>query len=418
MSNIAEKAVLGTLIQNSYLLKDTELVLEHFTNGIHKNIFQAIKRALNDYQTCDVVTLLATNNPETLGGATYITEIQNFNNVKNFDKYLEVIYAAWKEVKKNNILNLAINENWSIENITSRLDQLNINKVDDHTSIEDLIIRDAEKPFIDTPLKLGAPTGIADFDKATNGLQNNELIIIAARPSMGKSDVMLKIAYASGASQKYLPFVFSLEMSKDLLFNRLIASTASYKRNKMYSPYHKLNDEEKGRWMPALGVLSKTNIQIFDAPNQKVSTMRNKIRKTLSLYPDLKPLVLIDYLTLIRPEVESGNTHKEVGSITKSLKALAKEFDCPVVVLAQLSRSLEQRQNKRPMMSDLRESGSIEEDADVITFLYRDDYYDAETEEKDILELIVAKQRNGPVGTIKAAYKKDTGQIIDIDWSK
>lgn len=417
MSNIAEKAILGTLMQNSYLFKDTELTLEHFTNAIHKNIFLAIKRALNELQTCDVVTLLATNNPETLGGATYLTELQNFNNVKNFDKYLQVIYNNWKEVQKNNILNLAISENWSVENITKRLDQLSVNQSNKRTSIQDLIIRDLEKPFVKTEMKTGATTGIKDFDKATNGLQDSELIIIAGRPSMGKSDVMLKIASSAGHSKRYLPLIFSLEMSEDLLFNRLIASAASYNRSHMVNPYHKLNDEEKERWMPTLGELSHTNIEIFDTPNQKVSSMRNDIRRTISLYPGLKPLVLIDYLTLIKPENETGNTHKDVGTITKSLKALAKEFDCPVVVLAQLSRSIEQRQNKRPMMSDLRESGSIEEDADVIAFVYRDDYYNSDTEEKEILELIISKQRNGGVGTIKAIYKKEVGRIIDIDWN-
>lgn len=418
MENIAEKGVLGTLIKNPYLLSDTELSVEHFSIGIHKNIFQAIKNAVKDFKTCDTITLLSMNNPETLGGASYLTDLQNFNNENKFDKYVEIVLTKWREEKKLNILEIARNEDWSIENINKALDQLTISKVDDHTSIDDLILRDAERPYKETVIKKGATTGIRDLDKATYGLQNGELIVIAGRPSMGKSDVMLKIAASSGLSGSYIPHIFSLEMSENLLFDRLVASTAGYHRNKMRDPFRKLQDDEKGRWMPSLGELSKTNIQIFDSPRQKVSTMRNKVRKSMSLFPGLKPIILIDYLTLIQPENPTGNTHKDVGDITKSLKAMAKEFDCPVVVLAQLSRGVEQRQNKRPMLSDLRESGSIEEDGDVIAFLYRDDYYDAETEDANTLEIIIGKQRNGAVGTIKVAYQKETGRIIDVDWGK
>lgn len=418
MENIAEKGILGTLIKNPYLLSDTELVVEHFSSGIHKNIFQAIKNAINDFKTCDMITLLSTNPPETLGGASYLTELQNFNNENRFDKYVEIVLSKWRESKKHNILEIAHNENWSIEEITNALDQLTISKVDDHMCIDDFILRDAERPYIETIENPGAPTGIRDFDLATNGLQDGELIIIAARPSMGKSDVMLKIADSAGKSGRYVPHIFSLEMPGNLLFDRLVASTAGYDRSKMRNPYKRLRNEEKTRWMPSLGSLSKTKIQIFDSPRQKVSVIRNKVRKSMASFPELKPIILIDYLTLIRPEKETGNRHQEVGDITKSLKAMAKEFSCPVVCLAQLSRSVEQRQDKRPMLSDLRESGSIEEDGDVIAFLYREDYYDAETENANTLEIIIAKQRNGAVGTVKSAYQKSTGRIIDMDWGQ
>lgn len=418
MENIAEKGVLGTLIKNPYLLNDTELSVEHFSNGVHKNIYQAIKNALNEFKTCDTVTLLSTNSPDTLGGASYLMELQNFDNELKFDKYVEVVLSKWREEKKRNILEIAHNEDWSIEEIIKSLDQLTFSKVDDHHSIDDYILRDAERPYIEMSESVGAPTGIRDFDKATNGLQDGELIIIAARPSMGKSDVMLKIADASGRSGKYVPHIFSLEMSGDLLWDRLVASTAGYKRGKMRNVFKKLDETEKMRWMPSMGMLSKTKIQIYDSARQKVSVMRNKVRKSMSMFPGLKPIIFIDYLTLIRPEKETGNRHQEVGDITKSLKAMAKEFSCPVVCLAQLSRSVEQRQDKHPMLSDLRESGSIEEDGDVIAFLYREDYYDAETENANTMEIIIAKQRNGAVGTIKTAYQKETGRIINIDRSQ
>lgn len=416
LDNIAEKGVLGTLIKNPYLLNDTELAIEHFSLGIHKNIFQAIKKAISDYKTCDAITLLATNSPDSLGGASYLAELQNFNNENKFDRYVEIVLSRWRELKKHNILEIAHSEDWSIAQINEALDKLTISKVDDHMSIDDFILRDAERPYKKAIENTGAPTGIADFDRATNGLQDGELIIIAARPSMGKSDVMLKIADSAGKSGRYIPHIFSLEMSGDLLFDRLVASTAGYERQKMRNPFKRLQEDEKERWMPSMGSLSKTKIQIFDSARQKVSTMRNKVRKSMASFPESKPIILIDYLTLIRAEKETGNRHQEVGDITKSLKAMAKEFSCPVVCLAQLSRSVEQRQDKRPMLSDLRESGSIEEDGDVITFLYREDYYDAETENANTIELIIGKQRNGAVGMIKAAYQKETGRIINLDW--
>lgn len=258
-----------------------------------------------------------------------------------------------------------------------------------------------------------ATTGIRKLDEITGGFQDGEVTILAARPSMGKTDVMLHFAKAAGWAG-YLPIVFSLEMPEKLITSRLIASTGGYNRLKMRNPGKMLNQSQKDRWADVIGHLNETNIQIFDGAGQTVSEMRAKTRKMLHQYPDLKPVIFIDYLTLIRSsELYGGNAHLQITEISRNLKTMAKDFDCPVICLAQLNRSVETRAEKRPMMSDIRESGSIEQDADVILFLYREKYYDKNTE-NPFLEIIVSKNRNGPVGTIHVTYNEFTGMIEGI----
>ena len=184
----------------------------------------------------------------------------------------------------------------------------------------------------------------------------------------------------------------------------------------MRDPYKELSPKQKETWSETLGVLSKTNIQIFDQAGQTVPMMRAKVRKMMHQFPGKKPLVIIDYLGLIKSnEFYGGSANAQVTEISQNLKAMAKDFKCPVICLAQLNRSVEQRQDKRPMMSDIRDSGSVEQDADVIMFLYREKYYDKDSED-NTLELIIAKNRNGPVGTIKTVYNEHTG-VIEDDYS-
>lgn len=415
MENLAEESILGTMLVNNYLINDSMLSIEQFTSGVRKNIYQAMKNAMSEYQSCDIVTLLTTNNPESLGGANYLTSLQDLNNESRFEEYTEIVVDQWRERKKQNILEIAKQENWSIEKISHELSDIVSNRVDDYHDINEMLVDMAERPFKKEIVESGAPTGLIDLDKITNGFQDTDLVVIAARPSMGKSDVMLHIAKSAGLSKRYVPIIFSLEMSAKSLLDRLIASTAGYNRTKMRDPYKLLSDKKKNQWMPALGIIGNTKLKIFDKAAQKISEIRSKVRKITKIHPDRKPLVIIDYLTLIRSDNPKNNKHQDVGDITKALKAMAKEFNCPVLVLSQLSREVEKRPNKHPLLSDLRESGSIEEDADVVMFLYRDEYYDKKTENANVMELIIAKQRNGAVGTVKARYNKFTGALTDID---
>ncbi|WP_252504401.1 DnaB-like helicase C-terminal domain-containing protein [Sporosarcina sp. Marseille-Q4943] len=409
---IAEKAVLGSMLKENYLITDSGLSVFQFTNPVHKMIFQSMKELHAAGKTVDFVTLLTTYSPQDLGGANYVKDLTNYAHIEKFDDYVGVMLDVWREREKQNVLHIAGQENWPIDRVMSELDALMDNRVSDHSAIADLLMDVYEDPFVKKEIADGAPSGIGKLDEMTNGFQDGELIILAGRPSMGKSDIMLHIAKHAGW-QGRLPIIFSLEMSDASLTDRLLASTGRFSRIRMRDPYALFSDAQKGNWVKTIGRVAETNIQFYDRSRQTVAEMRMKVRKMIHAYPGRKPVILIDYLTLIHSEDNSANKHLQVSQITKDLKAMAREFNCPVITLAQLSRAVEQRHDKRPLMSDLRESGSIEEDADVIVFLYRDAYY-SKDENDNVMELIVSKNRNGPVGTAYAAYNKFTGEVVGI----
>ncbi|MGY3716762.1 replicative DNA helicase [Sutcliffiella cohnii] len=229
-----------------------------------------------------------------------------------------------------------------------------------------------------------------------------------------KTAFILNVAKNAGL-KGVIPVIFSLEMSAESLIKRMLSMIGNIEGIKVRNPYHYFNDEDRKNWVYAIGLMERINLQIFDKPGQKVTEMRAHLRDVKKEFPDKKILVMIDYLTLIKPEEShNGNAHLQVSEISAALKAMAKEFKCPVITLAQLSRNVEQRSNKRPVMSDLRESGSIEQDADVIGFLYRDEYYNPDTDRKNILEIDIAKQRNGPTGKIDLVYLKEINKIKDL----
>lgn len=410
---LVEEAVLGTILKEPHLLSDSDLRIEYFQSSEHQRLLHAMKELSAKGQVIDMITLLTHGNQKEFGGAGKLNNILKVANETKFDSYIELLIERWQEREKLNILELAKYENWKLDKITTELNNLTSNKINDHNSISELLSKVVEDPWNPKEQVKGVNTGLKGLQHATNGWQNGELIILAARPSMGKTDVMLHLAKYAGWND-CLPIIFSLEMNADSLRDRLIASTGSYNRSKMKDLYNRLTEPQKGTWMKTIGRVSETNIEIFDKSGQTVPEMRMKVRKLKNQNPDKQIIVFIDYLTLIKPtDDHKGNMHLATSDISKSLKALAKEFQCPVISLAQLSRSVEKRNDKRPMLSDLRESGSIEEDADVVVFLYRDAYY-SKDEEDNSLELIIAKQRNGEVGTVEAKYNKFTGAISDV----
>ncbi|WP_138752939.1 replicative DNA helicase [Paenibacillus sinopodophylli] len=257
----------------------------------------------------------------------------------------------------------------------------------------------------------GMPSGLTDLDKMTAGFQRSDLIIIAARPSVGKTAFALNIAQNVAIRAKETVAVFSLEMSASQLVQRMISAEGNIDGEKLKTGYFEPDDW--GKMTNAIGILSEANIFIDDTPGITVGEIRFKcreLRKEKGL-----GMIMIDYLQLIRGNGRSGeNRQQEVSEISRTLKEIARELEVPVIALSQLSRGVEQRQDKRPMMSDLRESGSIEQDADIVGFLYRDDYYDKQTEKKNIIEVIIAKQRNGKVGTVEVAFMKNYGKMVDL----
>lgn len=412
MASLSERGILGSILKNNYLLKETSLQPEQFEDRTNQTIFRAMLELEAKGRAIDFITLLSLNSPEDMGGANYVSDLRNYANAAKFDDYVDSVMELWKGREKNRILQQALAENWDVEEVAASLASLNRTKMSDYKPINQLLAEVYEAPFVNKPLQKGVPTGLDGLQRITNGWQKNDLIIVAARPSMGKTDFMLKSSIEAGWAG-YLPIIFSLEMSGELLRDRLIAAVGRYNRSQMKDPFNRLEDRQKESWSQVIGETARTNVQIFDAAGQTVAQMRAKAREAMSNFPDLEPIIYIDYLTLIRPSRNLGNKHLEVGDVTKDLKGMAKEFNCPVMSLAQLSRKVEERADKRPYMSDLRESGSIEEDADIVCFLYRDAYYSDDENDK-ILEMIFAKQRNGPIGTVEAAYISETGQIVDI----
>jgi replicative DNA helicase len=413
---IAEKALLGTFLKDSHLIQDSNIRPEHFGQAQHQSLMKLIKKLASEGKEIDPVTLSLYGDPANFGGVSYLNDLLTHANPVKVDEYEELVTEGWKEREKRNILTIAATEDWDIQRVIGSLDAINEIKVNDHKSISEQLAEVYEAPWTKQEKKKGVPTGVKRLDLVTNGWQNGEVTIIAARPSMGKSDVMLHLAKHAGWHE-YLPLLFSLEMPAESLTSRLIASTGRYNRSKMRDPYTDLTPKQKETWSDTLGVLEKTKIQIFDQAGQTIPVMRAKVRKMMHQFPDRKPIIIIDYLGLIKPnEFYGGSANAQITEISKNLKAMAKDFECPVICLAQLNRSVEQRQDKRPMMSDIRDSGSVEQDADVIMFLYREKYYNKESDD-NTLELIIAKNRNGPVGTIKTLYNEHTGVIEDYNGS-
>ncbi len=408
--SVVEKTFLGSLMKADYLIKDTVIRPEQLESGRHKELMRRMIDFNQSGKNVDLITLTTLPDLESFGGMSYLSELLAFADIEKFDEIEELVIEAWKEREKRNILTLAALKDWEIGKVIAELDNINQLKMNDHTSIQQALVNIYEAPWKEQDVIKSATTELKKLDDMTGGFQDGEVTILAARPSMGKSDVMLHFSKAAGWNG-YVPLIFSLEMPEKLITTRLIASTGDFNRLKMRNPKKSLTPAQKQKWSEVIGDLNETNIQIFDGAGQTVANMRAKTRKVMNHYPTKKPIILIDYLTLIQSsQAFGGNAHLQVTEISKSLKTMAKDFSCPVICLAQLNRSVETRANKRPMMSDIRESGSVEQDADVILFLYREKYYDKDSE-NPTLEIIVSKNRNGPVGTVTVKYNEFTGTI-------
>ncbi len=257
----------------------------------------------------------------------------------------------------------------------------------------------------------GIATGFIDLDYRTAGMQPSDLILIAARPSMGKTAFALNIAQHIAFKLNQTVAIFSLEMSKEQLVNRLFSLESRVDSQHLRTG--NLSDAEWESLIESAGVIGKSNLIIDDTPGISISELRSKCRK-YKLEHDLK-IIIIDYLQLMSGSGRNSDSRQqEISDISRSLKALARELDVPVVALSQLSRAVEQRPDHRPMLSDLRESGAIEQDADVVMFIYRDDYYNKDTDKKGIAEIIIAKQRNGPIGTIELVWLPDYTKFANL----
>ena len=273
----------------------------------------------------------------------------------------------------------------------------------DYVPIREVVVNTLNKIEIAAKNKgavTGIPTGFIDLDYRTAGMQPSDLVLIAARPSMGKTAFVLNIASNVAFKENKCVAIFSLEMSKEQLVNRMLALESRVDSQHIRTGL--LSDQEWAQLVESADEIGKSSLIIDDTPGISIAELRSKCRK-YKMEHDLS-MIIIDYLQLMSGSGKSDSRQQEISDISRSLKALARELSVPVLALSQLSRAVEQRPDHRPMLSDLRESGAIEQDADVVMFIYRDDYYNHDTDRKDIAEIIIAKQRNGPIGTVELAW--------------
>lgn len=419
----AECAILGCILIDNTIMSEITLKPEHFQHYQNKELFIGIKSIAEKERPINAITIIeeiGRNNLARIGGTAHLSLLkESVPSVHGFRNYESSVIEAWKKLNVHNILKpLVENPEFNTTEIQKVIKQLNdIDKTGtkEKFDLKQHLVHMYELPMIKVEKGYsGIPSGFMDLDDMTDGFQDEDSIIIGARPSMGKTALVLNIA-ANAGFKGAIPVIFSLEMSAESLIKRMLCLLGGIQGTKARNPYHYFDDADRQNWVTAIGILERINLQIFDKPGQTVNEMRAHVRDVKKENPGKKILVMIDYLTLIKAEEShNGNAHLQVSEISNNLKGMAKEFKCPVITLAQLSRGVEQRANKRPVMSDLRESGSIEQDADIIGFLYRDEYYNADSDKKSILEVDIAKQRNGPTGKVDIYYNKETQRMRDL----
>ena len=427
----AEQAVLGSMLtDNDAVMAAVEVLKEDaFYREDNKIIYQAILNLYSKSEPIDIITLKdeleSMGKFEQVGGFEYLASLPDkVPTTANVQKYIKIVEekSVLRNLIKtaNEIIELGYNPTEDVEDIMDGaekkiFDIMQSKNTKSYTPIKDVLVEsftNLEKLYNQKQHVTGVPTQFYDLDDKTAGLHGSELILVAARPAMGKTAFALNIATNAALRANVPVAIFSLEMSKDQLVNRMLCSEAMVDSNKVRTG--NLDEEDWTKLAEAIGPLSEAGVYIDDTPGISVMEIRTKCRK-LKMEKNIG-LVVIDYLQLISgSNKRNGSREQEISEISRSLKVLAKELNVPVIALSQLSRAVEQRDDHRPMLSDLRESGAIEQDADIVMFLYRDDYYNKESAEKDIAEVIIAKQRGGSTGTVKLYWMGNYTKFVNIE---
>ena len=415
----AERSVLGAIMLNRDVLLEVleEVTADDFYNESHREIFKAIWELYKENTAVDMLTvceeLKKRKALDMVGGRAYIATLTaEVPSTANAIEYAKIVSekATLRQLIKTS-------EDITDKGYEAKMDATDIldyaeggifrigqrRQKNDYAKIQDVLLSNIR--IIDEAAKnkdkiVGIPTGFKDLDEKTSGFQRSDLIILAARPAMGKTAFALNIAQQSAVKYGSSVIIFSLEMSKEQLGQRLLAMQARVEMQKL-----KQGDLDRKDWdriTMALDELNNTKIVIDDTPGISIMEMRNKCRR-LKAEQGLD-LIVIDYLQLMSLQGKTDNRQQEISTISRNLKLLAREMNCAVIVLSQLSRAVEQRQDHRPILSDLRESGSIEQDADIVIFLYRDDYYNENTDKPGVCEVNIAKHRSGPTDKIDLTW--------------
>ena len=427
----AEQSVIGSMIMyREAIIAASEILLkEDFYHQQYGVLFEAMVELFNEGQPADLVTLQnrlkEKDVPPEVSSLEYVRDlvaaVPTSANVKYYAQIVKEKAVLRKLIKvTENIENECYLGKESLEVILEDTEKkvfelLQNRGGGDYVPIKQVVINTLEKIELASKTKgnvTGIATGFVDLDYKMAGLQPSDLILVAARPSMGKTAFVLNIAQYVAFHSNLTAAIFSLEMSKEQLVNRMFSLESRVDAQVLRSG--NLADSDWEKLIEAAGVIGASNLIIDDTPGISISELRSKCRK-YKLEHDLK-LVIIDYLQLMSGSGRSTDSRQqEISDISRSLKALARELNVPVIALSQLSRAVEQRPDHRPMLSDLRESGAIEQDADVVMFIYRDDYYNKDSENKNIAEIILAKQRNGPIGTVNLVWLPQYTKFANLE---
>ena len=428
----AEQAVIGSMLMDRDAMESALEILQpdDFYGRQYGTLFQAIRELNTENKPVDLVTLqerLKENNvPEELAGMDFIREVlgsvPTSANVKYYAKIVKEKSLMRRLIRTTEEITAQCYQGTdNVEAVMDSTEKKIFNLMQsrgggDFTPIRQVVINALER--IEAASKqngsiTGVSTGFIDLDYQTSGMQPSDLILVAARPSMGKTAFVLNMAQHMAFRDNITTAIFSLEMSKEQLVNRLFSLESKVDAQVLRNG--RLEDSDWERLIESAEIIGNSNLIIDDTPSISIAELRSKCRK-YKMEMNLG-VIIIDYLQLMSGSSggkSSTSRQQEISDISRSLKAVARELNVPVIALSQLSRAVEQRDDKRPMLSDLRESGAIEQDADVVMFIYRDDYYNKESEKKNIAEIIVAKQRNGPVGTVELAWRPQYTQFGNL----
>lgn len=414
----AEQAVIGTILLDGTLFDTLGLIPEHFYKAQHSKIYESITSVADKEQDINVVTIVSElgDTVNSVGGVSYLTDLSGaVPSTESLKHYEQLVLEAYRnrESQRAAVKYAENPDEESLSNLITSLETLQeVGTQQQEKTTYDYLQEIAEDMLYPSDsTEQGFKVGYSDFDNMTGGLQPEDLIIIAARPSVGKTAFALNMG-AGHCKNGGTTHIFSLEMGTKQLLQRMISAESKVDGQKWKSMKFSTKDYQSAS--TAIGIISDWDLHIHEKATT-INEVKSSIRKAFNDNPDGRHLVIIDYLQLMRTTGKYERRDLEVGAMTRDLKLLAKELDIPIILLSQLSRAVEQRQDKRPMMSDLRESGNIEQDADVVGFLYRDDYYDKDSEQQNIIEIILSKQRNGPVGTVELHFAKEYGKFLSLE---
>lgn len=428
----AEQAIIGSMLTDKDAVISAIEVLkeEDFYREDNRAIYTAIVNLYNRAEPIDIITVKAELESmgkfEQVGGLEYLAELpEKVPTTANASKYIKIVEEK-SELRTlikaaNEIIESGYDPTEDVEDIMEGAEKKIFNIMQKknqkgYTPIKDVLVDSftlLEELYNRKQHITGVPSGFSELDYKTAGFHGSDLILIAARPAMGKSAFALNIATNAAVKSNVPVVIFSLEMSKEQMVNRILCSEAMVDSNKVRTG--KLEEDDWAKLAGAIGPLSEAEIYIDDTPGISVTEIRAKCRK-LKLEKNIG-MVVIDYLQLVQGSNNrrNGSREQEISEISRSLKILAKEIGVPVIALSQLSRAVEQRPDHRPMLSDLRESGAIEQDADIVMFLYRDDYYNQDSEKKDIAEVILAKHRGGSTGTVELLWLGSYTKFVNLE---